>query len=155
PVINQVVFEGNSAMSEEKLREEVTIRPRGIFTRSRIQQDVQSIVELYRLSGRIAATVTPKIVELEQNRVDLVFEIDEGPATGVRSINFLVTEAYSDGDLREVTVPKMPRLWRLFSSNDNYDPNRTDYDREQLRSFYTNPGYYDFRVTSAIAKLSP
>lgn len=155
PVVNQVVFEGNSAMTQEKLREEITIRPRGIFTRSRVQQDVQSIVELYRLSGRIAATVTPKIVELEQNRVDLVFEIDEGPATGVRSINFLGNEAYSDGDLREVMVTKMSRWWRLFSSNDNYDPNRIDYDREQLRSFYTNRGYYDFRVTSAIAELSP
>ncbi len=155
PVINQVVFEGNSAMAEDKLREEVTVRPRGIFTRSRVQQDVQSIVELYRLSGRIAATVTPKIVQLEQNRVDLVFEIDEGPSTGVRSINFLGNEVFSDGDLRDVMVTKMSRWWRLFSSSDNYDPNRLEYDREQLRSFYTNRGYYDFRVVSAIAELSP
>lgn len=155
PVINQVVFEGNESMTEEKLREEVTVRPRGIFTRSRVQQDVQSIVELYRLSGRIAATVTPKIVQLEQNRVDLVFEIDEGPSTGVRSINFLGNEEYSDGDLRDVMVTKMSRWWRLFSSNDNYDPNRLEYDREQLRTFYTNRGYYDFRVVSAIAELSP
>src|SRR5690606_23640010 len=155
PVINQVVFEGNSAMAEDKLREEVTVRPRGIFARSRVQQDVQSIVELYRLSGRIAATVTPKIVQLEQNRVDLVFEIDEGPTTGVRSINFLGNEEFSDGDLRDVMVTKMSRWWRLFSSNDNYDPNRMDYDQEQLRSFYTNRGYYDFRVVSAVAELSP
>ena len=155
PVINQVVFEGNNAIAEDKLREEVTVRPRGIFTRSRVQQDVQSIVELYRLSGRIAATVTPKIVQLEQNRVDLVFEIDEGPSTGVRSINFLGNEVFSDGDLRDVMVTKMSRWWRLFSSNDNYDPNRLEYDREQLRSFYTNRGYYDFRVVSSIAELSP
>src|SRR5690606_32972040 len=143
------------AIAEDKLREEVTVRPRGIFTRSRGQQDVQSIVELYQLSGRIAATVTPKIVQLEQNRVDLVFEIDEGPSTGVRSINFLGNEVFSDGDLRDVMVTKMSRWWRLFSSSDNYDPNRLEYDREQLRSFYTNRGYYDFRVVSAIAELSP
>lgn len=155
PVINQVVFEGNSAISEDKLREEVTIRPRGVYTPSRVQDDVQSIVELYRLSGRISATVTPKLVQLEQNRVDLVFEIDEGVSTGVRGINFLGNEAFSDNDLRGVMVTKTSRWWRLFSSNDNYDPNRMDYDQEQLRSFYTNRGYYDFRVVSAVAELSP
>lgn len=155
PVINQVVFEGNSAMSEEKLREEVTIRPRGIYTPARVQEDVQSIIELYRLSGRISATVTPKLVELEQNRIDLVFEIDEGPSTGVRMINFLGNQAFSDSDLRGVMVTKTSRWWRLFSSNDNYDPNRLDYDQEQLRTFYTNRGYYDFRVVSSVAELSP
>ena len=155
PVINQVVFEGHSAISEEKLREEVTIRPRGVYTPSRVQEDVQSIVELYRLSGRISATVTPKLIQLEQNRVDLVFEIDEGVSTGVRGINFLGNEAFSDSDLRGVMVTKTSRWWRLFSSNDNYDPNRLDYDQEQLRTFYTNRGYYDFRVVSAVAELSP
>ncbi|MFC0632855.1 outer membrane protein assembly factor BamA [Brevundimonas balnearis] len=155
PIINQVVFEGNNAVREDKLREEVTLQPRGIFTRARVQEDVQSIVELYRLQGRISASVTPKLVQLEQNRVDVVFEIDEGPETGVRQITFLGNEAYSDGDLREVMVTKTSRWWRLFTSNDNYDPNRLDYDREQLRTFYTNRGYYDFRILSGVAELSP
>jgi len=76
PIINQVVFEGNHALKEDKLRDEVTIRPRGIFTRSKVEQDAQRIIELYRRSGRISATVTPKIVQLPQKRVDLIFEID-------------------------------------------------------------------------------
>ncbi|MDP3368631.1 MAG: outer membrane protein assembly factor BamA [Brevundimonas sp.] len=155
PIINQVVFEGNGAISEAKLREEVTLRPRGIYTRARIQEDVGKIVELYRLSGRISATVTPKIVQLEQNRVDVVFEIDEGPETGVRSITFLGNSAFSDSDLRGVMVTEQSAWWRLFTTNDNYDPNRLDYDREQLRKFYTNRGYYDFRVLSAISELAP
>lgn len=155
PIINQVVFEGNSALGEDKLLEEVTLKPRGIYTRARVQEDVGKIVELYRLSGRISATVTPKLVQLEQNRVDVVFEIDEGPETGVRAITFLGNNAFSDSDLREVMVTKQSQWWRLFSSNDNYDPNRLDYDREQLRKFYTNRGYYDFRVLSAVAELSP
>ncbi len=155
PIINQVVFEGNGAIGEDKLREEVTLRPRGIYTRARVQEDVGKIVELYRLSGRISATVTPKLVQLEQNRVDVVFEIDEGPETGVRAITFLGNTAFSDSDLQEVMVTKRSQWWQLFSSNDNYDPNRLDYDREQLRKFYTNRGYYDFRVLSAIAELSP
>lgn len=155
PIINQVVFEGNNAISEDKLNEEVTLKPRGIYTRARIQEDVGKIVELYRLSGRISATVTPKIVQLDQNRVDVVFEINEGPETGVRAITFLGNEAFSDNDLREVMVTKQSQWWRLFTTNDNYDPNRLDYDREQLRKFYTNRGYYDFRVTSAISELAP
>ena len=155
PIINQVVFEGNGAINETKLREEVTLRPRGIYTRARVQEDVGKIVELYRLSGRISATVTPKLVQLDQNRVDVIFEIDEGPETGVRAITFLGNTAFSDGDLQEVMVTKESRWWRIFGSNDNYDPNRLDYDREQLRKFYTNRGYYDFRVLSAVAELAP
>lgn len=155
PIINQVVFEGNSAIGQDKLTEEVTLKPRGIYTRARIQEDVGKIVELYRLSGRIGATVTPKIVQLEQNRVDVVFEINEGPETGVRAITFLGNSAFSDNDLREVMVTKQSQWWRLFSTNDNYDPNRLDYDREQLRKFYTNRGYYDFRVLSAVSELAP
>ncbi len=155
PIINQVVFEGNHAIGEDKLNEEVTLKPRGIYTRARIQEDVGKIVELYRLSGRIGATVTPKIVQLEQNRVDVVFEINEGAETGVRAITFLGNQAFSDSDLRDVMVTKQSQWWRLFTTNDNYDPNRLDYDREQLRKFYTNRGYYDFRVLSAVSELAP
>jgi outer membrane protein insertion porin family len=155
PIINQVTFEGNSALTEKKLTEEVTLAPRGIYTRAKVQEDVGKIIELYRLSGRISATVTPKLVQLEQNRVDVVFEIDEGPETGLQAITFLGNTAYSDGELREVMVTKESAWYRLFSSNDNYDPNRLDYDREQLRKFYTNRGYYDFRIVSAVAELVP
>ena len=155
PIINQVVFEGNGAIGEDKLREEVTLTPRGIYTRAKVQEDVGKIVELYRLSGRISATVTPKLVQLDQNRVDVIFEIDEGPETGVQAITFLGNSAFSDSDLQEVMVTKRSQWWQIFNSNDNYDPNRLDYDREQLRKFYTNRGYYDFRVLSAIAELAP
>ncbi len=155
PIINQVVFEGNSALSLKKLTDEVTLSPRGIYTRAKVQEDVGKIIELYRLSGRISATVTPKLVQLDQNRVDVIFEINEGPETGLQAITFLGNRAFSDSDLREVMVTKQSQWWRLFSSNDNYDPNRLDYDQQQLRKFYTNRGYYDFRIISAVAELKP
>nr|WP_292053181.1 MULTISPECIES: outer membrane protein assembly factor BamA [unclassified Brevundimonas] len=155
PIINQVTFEGNKALTEKKLRDEVSINPRGIYTRARVQEDVGKIVELYRLAGRISATVTPRLVQLEQNRVDVVFEIDEGPESGISGITFLGNRAFSDSELREVMVTQTSRWWRLFSSNDNYDPNRLDYDREQLRKFYTNRGYYDFAIRSSVAELKP
>ncbi|PZR32872.1 outer membrane protein assembly factor BamA [Caulobacter segnis] len=155
PIINQVVFEGNSSLKEDKLKDEVQIRPRGIFTRAKVQADVQRIIELYRRSGRISATVTPKVVELPQKRVDLVFEISEGPKSGVLGINFLGNSEFSDNDLRDVIVTKESRWYKILTSNDNYDPDRIEYDREQLRKFYRNRGYFDFRVISSVAELAP
>jgi outer membrane protein insertion porin family len=155
PIVNQVVFEGDHALAESKLRDEVTIHPRSVFTKARVQQDVARIIELYRRSGRINATVTPKIVELPQKRVDLIFEINEGGKTGISRINILGNKAFSDSELRDVIVTKESNWWRFLSSNTNYDPDRIDYDREQLTKYYTNRGYYDFRVTSAVAELKP
>lgn len=155
PIINQVVFEGNSALSQDKLTEEVTLKPRGIYTRAKVQEDVGAIVELYRLQGRISATVTPKLVQLEQNRVDVIFEINEGQQTGISAVNILGNDAFSDRDIRGVMVTERSQWWKFFSSNDNYDPNRLEYDQEQLRKFYTNRGYYDFRIVSSVAELQP
>ena len=122
PIINQVVFEGNPALKEDKLRDEVTVRPRGIFTRAKAQADVQRIVELYRRSGRISATVTPKIVELPQKRVDLIFEINEGPKSGILRINFLGNKAFSDNALRDVVVTKESHWYNFFSSQRQLRP---------------------------------
>lgn len=155
PIINRVIFEGNKALDDDKLREEIQAAPRGIFTAARVQGDVQRILELYRQSGRFSATVEPEYKPLDQNRVDLIFKMTEGPVTGVRSINFIGNEEYSDSRLRGEIVTKQSRWWRFFSSNDNYDPGRLEYDREVLRQFYQNNGYYDFRVVSAVADLTP
>lgn len=155
PIINRVIFEGNSSLDDEKLREEIQVAPRGIFTAARVQADVQRILELYRQSGRFAANVEPQYKPLDQNRVDLVFSIVEGPVTGVRAINFIGNEIYSDRRLRSEVVTRQSRWWRFFSANDNYDPGRLEYDRELLRQFYQNNGYYDFRVVSAVADLTP
>src|SRR5690606_18689881 len=117
--------------------------------------DVQRILDVYRRNGRFAAQVTPQVRELDQNRVDLIFEVDEGPVTGVRDINFIGNEEFSDRRLRDAIVTTRSSWWNFFSSNDNYDPDRLEYDREQLRQFYNNRGYADFRVVSAVAELTP
>jgi len=155
PIISQVIFEGVNALDEEDLMDEIQADPRSVFTAARVQADVQRIIELYRRAGRFAAAVTPQVRELEQNRVDLIFEIDEGPVTGVRSINFIGNEAFSDRRLGESIVTTESRWWNFFSRNDNYDPDRLEYDREQLRQYYTNRGYADFRVVSAVAEMTP
>jgi outer membrane protein insertion porin family len=155
PVINQVLFEGNSSIKEDKLKDEVQIRPRGVFTRAKVEEDVGRIVELYRRAGRISATVTPKIVQLPQKRVDLIFEINEGKKSGIMRVNFLGNEQFSENELRDVVVTKESEWYKFFASNDNYDPDRIEYDREQLRKFYRNRGFYDFRIISSVAELAP
>jgi len=155
PVINRVLFEGNKSIDDDKIREEIQADPRGVFTLARVQADVRRIVELYRASGRFAAEVTPQYKLLDQSRVDLIFEITDGPTTGVRSINFIGNDVYSDSRLRSEIVTRQSRLWRFFSSNDNFDPDRLQFDQELLRQFYQNQGYYDFRVTTADAAITP
>ena len=155
PIINRVIFEGLRTLDEDDLEDEVQARPRSVFTAARAQADVQRIIEVYRRAGRFAAQVTPQVRELDQNRVDLIFEVDEGPVTGVRDINFIGNEHFSDRALKDAIVTSESSWWNFFNSNDNYDPDRLEYDREQLRQFYNNRGYADFRVVSAVAELTP
>ena len=155
PIINRVIFEGNKSLKADKINDEISAEPRSLFTRAQVQEDVQRIIELYRQSGRFGATVEPKVVEQPQNRVDLIFEISEGPVTGVKRINFIGNNEFSDRKLRKEIATTESAWYKVFSSNDNFDPGRLEFDREQLRTFYTNRGFADFRVTSATAELTP
>ena len=154
-ILNRVIFEGNSAVTTERLEEETEAKPRDTFTLSRVEADVQKLLEVYRRNGRFAATVTPQYKTLPQNRVDLIFVIEEGPSTGVKSINFIGNDKYTDDRLRREITTRQSRWWRFFEKADNYNPGQIEYDQENLRTFYTNRGYADFRVVSAVAELTP
>lgn len=155
PIINRVAFEGNYRIDDDDLRQETELRPRTVFTRARVQSDLQRMMELYRRKGHFAAAIEPKIIQLPQNRVDLAYEITEGPQTGVASIKFIGNKAYSDGDLRSEIATSESAWWKFLSTNDNYDPDRLTFDRELLRRFYLTNGYADFRVLSSVAELAP
>ena len=155
PVINRIAFEGNKIVANETLESELTLRPRIIFTRTKVQNDVQRMLTIYRQLGRFAATVEPKIIQLPQNRVDLVFEISEGSATEIERIRFIGNRAFNDDRLREAIRTRETRWYRFFSVDDKYDPDRLTLDRELLRRFYLSNGYADFRVASALAEMTP
>ena len=155
PIINRIAFEGNDRLDDDTLSSEVTLRPRVVFTRTKAQQDTQRLLEIYRRSGRYAATVEPKVIQLPQNRVDLVFEINEGPLTRIESVNFIGNRVFSDSSLRDEITTTESAFWRFFSSSDTYDPDRLTFDRELLRRFYLKEGYADFRVVSVVAELLP
>lgn len=155
PIINRIAFEGNQRIDDETLETEIELRSRVVFTRTKVQNDVQTLVEVYRRAGRFGATVEPKVIKLEQNRVDLVFEINEGPKTGIDSISFIGNKVFSDGTLRDEITTIETAFWRFLVSTDTYDPDRLSFDRELLRRFYLSEGYADFRVLSAVAELTP
>ena len=155
PIINRIAFEGDKALEEETLRNEVQLRPRIVYTRTRVQNEVKRILDLYRRTGRFAATVEPKVVQLAQNRVDLIFEINEGQPTGIRRISFIGNREFSDRALREIIQTSETRWYQFLSSNDTYDPDRLTFDRELLRRHYLRSGFADFRVVSAVAELTP
>lgn len=155
PIINRVIFEGNKRLKQDKIDKEVKLRPRQIFTRTAVRADVARIIELYRRQGRFAATVEPKMVSLDQNRVDVVFEINEGPKSKVRQINIIGNEVFSDSKLRGQMATKTSGLAHILSSNTSYDQDRLAYDQQKLRQFYLTEGYADFRVISAVAELTP
>jgi len=155
PIVNRIAFEGNDRIDDDTLAQEIELRPRVVFTRTKVQSDTQRILEIYRRSGRFAATVEPKVIQLEQNRVDLAFEINEGPLTSIRSINFIGNREYSDSTLRDEVTTTEASFWNFFTTADTYDPDRLTFDRELLRRFYLNEGYADFRVVSVVAELTP
>ena len=155
PVINRIILEGNKRLKDDKINPEIKLAPRQIFTRSKVRADVNRIIELYKRQGRFAATVEPKMVALDQNRVDIVFEIKEGPKSKVRQINIIGNEKFGDGEIKSEMVTKESRFFRFFSSGTSYDPDRLAFDQQKLRQFYLTEGYADFRVVSAVAELTP
>lgn len=149
PIINRINIEGNDVLSDERLLAELDIQPRRVYTAAVARGGTQRLLEIYRLSGRFAASVVPKIIRLENNRVDLVFEVDEGPLIKIQSIRFLGNKSFSDYALRQIISSRVERWWALFASTDKYDPGRLDYDVRLLRQFYLSRGYADIDVVRA------
>ncbi len=154
-IINQIAFEGNSKLKDDKLKEEVQLRPREVLSRTKIQSAQQRILDIYRRMGRYNATVVPKVIKQNDNRVDLVFEINEGDVTYVRKVNFIGNRHISSSNLEKALLTKQTRWYRFFASDDTYDPDRFIADQQLLREYYYDSGYPDFRLINAVSELSP
>lgn len=154
PIVNRIAFEGNHKLTDEQLRPEVQMRARSVFTPALAQADRQRILDLYAKRAHFAAHVEPKIIKLDQNRVDVVYEIADGPSTLISRIAFIGNHAYSEGRLREIVDSREEAFYRFLSSSDNYDPERVNYDKELLRRFYLKSGFVDVSITNANAELA-
>lgn len=154
PVIGILAFDGNDKIDDKILESEIQSSSRSVFSKAKVQQDVQRILDVYKRAGRYGVSVEPKIIQKSENRVDLIFEIEEGPEAKIDTINFIGNKHYTGKDLQGEIMSKESRWYRLFSSAENFDREKMNYDQELLRRFYNRHGYADFAVISAIAELS-
>jgi outer membrane protein insertion porin family len=155
PVINKVAFEGNHKVKDEQLSAEIQSKPRGTLSRALVQNDTQRIVEIYQRNGRYDVQVVPKVIDLPNGRVDLVYEINEGEKTGVEKIVFVGNKAFSDYRLKDVIKTGVTNWLSFLKSNDIYDADRIEVDRDLLRRFYLRNGFADVRIVSAIGEYDP
>lgn len=155
PIVNRIAFEGNHSSKDDDLRKVLTLRSRAVYTPEGASRDRQKILDLYAAKGRYAVTVTPQLIRLSHNRVDVVFQISEGTLTLIEKISFVGNKAFSEARLSQVVTSKQTAWYRFFASSDEYNPDRIQYDRELLRRFYLRNGYVDFNVSDATAEISP
>jgi outer membrane protein insertion porin family len=155
PVINKIAFEGNKKAKDDQISAEIQSKPRGPLSRPTVQADVQRILEIYHRSGRFDVTIDPKIIELPNNRVNLIFEIHEGPKTGIKSINFVGNKHYSSSRLKDVIKTSTSNFLSFLQTTDIYDPDRLESDRDLLRRFYLKHGFADVRIVSATGEYDP
>jgi outer membrane protein insertion porin family len=155
PVIDRLAFEGNFKIKDEQLEQEIQSKARGTLSRSKVQADVQRILEVYHRNGRFDVQVVPKIIQRANNRVDLVFEIHEGEKTGIKTINFVGNKAYSSYRLKDVIKTSVSNWFSFLQTADVYDPDRIEADRDLIRRFYLNHGYADVQVVSATGEYDP
>jgi outer membrane protein insertion porin family len=155
PVISRVAFEGNSSVDTADLEKEIELQSRAIYSRDKVQSDVQRMLNIYRRGGRYNAVIEPKLIEQDQNRVDLVYEINEGPVARVEKITFIGNQNFDNDTLRKAIRTEETGWYKFLSDNDKYDPDRLQFDQELLRRFYLSEGFADFQVKSANAELSP
>ena len=155
PIINRVNIEGNDAISDDRLFEIIDIQPRRVYNRKVAIDATRQLIDVYRAGGRFAAVVEPKIIQLDENRVDLVFEVNEGPLIKINSITFSGNKSFSDRTLRQAIASRETRWWAFLASNDKYDEGRLDYDVRLLRQFYLARGYADITIDRARGGLLP
>ena len=154
-VIDRLVFEGNHRMKDEQLQQEIQSKARGALSRATVQADTQRILEIYQRNGRFDVKVTPQIIDRPNNRVDLIFVIDEGEKTGVKEIDFVGNKAYSGWRLKEVIKTNVSNWLSFLQTTDVYDPDRIEADRDLIRRFYLKHGYADVQVVAATGEYDP
>lgn len=155
PIVTIIAFDGNKRLEDNDIKDELSIQPNSVFSYAKMQNDIKRILDLYQQSGRYSVKIEPKIIKLDQNRVNLVYEIDEGHEAKIKKINISGNRKFTDSELKDVIVSREERWYRFFSSADIYAYEKLEYDKELLKRFYHNKGYADFKITSSTAEITP
>ncbi|MHA1128218.1 MAG: outer membrane protein assembly factor BamA, partial [Alphaproteobacteria bacterium] len=154
PSVSVVAFEGNSSIRDEDLRAVVQSSPRHPYNRLTAEADAQTIAEMYALEGRVGVSVRPVTIPVSEGRVNLVFEVTEAPVSGVNSVRFIGNSAFSDRRLRGIVETNESNMLSFIFGGNTIDAGRVARDQQKLAEYYTNKGYIDFEVLSAVPELS-
>ncbi len=154
PTINLVKFTGNSKIKDEDLLIEISLKERSIYSRNKVKKDTERMLSLYQRSGRLSTEIIPKVELLENNRINLTYEITESDIAEVSKIIILGNEVFTSSKIKSIMKTKEKTLLRFLSSADRYDPDKLEYDKQLVTDFYNSNGYPEFRFVSAIAQLS-
>lgn len=155
PFVTKLEFKGNSKISSSKFSKELQTNVGEHVSEAKLQHDVNIVKEAYRRSGRYAVDVNAELVSLSNNRAKVVFNVTEGPKTSIKHIYFAGNKNYRDHELKQIILTKETAWYKFLDTNDTYDPERMEYDKELIRQFYQSVGYADARVISATAELAP
>ncbi len=153
PTINFVKFKGNSKINDEDLMIEISLKERSVYSRSKVKKDIQRMLTLYQRSGRLSTEINPTLEILENNRVNLTYEISESDVAKVSKIIILGNDVISSSKIKSIMKTKENTFLRFLSSADNYDPDKLEYDKQLITQFYNNNGYPQFKFISSIAQL--
>lgn len=154
PTINRISFEGNNRINNSEIDALVQSEQGRVFNPLQVEKDVAAITDAYRSKGRVAASITPKIIKLSDNRVNLVFEIAEGGIVEIERLSFVGNRDFSDQRLRRVLETKQAGFFRFLIAKDTYVADRIDFDKQVLTDFYRSRGYVDFRVLDVEPELT-
>ena len=154
PTINLVKFSGNSKIKDEDLLIEISLKERSVYSRSKVKKDTERMLSLYQRSGRLSTEIIPKVEMLDNNRLNLTYEIEESDVAEVSKIVILGNNVFSSSKIKSVMKTKEKTLLRFLSSADRYDPDKLEYDKQLVTEFYNNNGYPEFTFVTAIAQLS-
>ncbi len=155
PTVNMVTIEGNDEISTDDLKKELRLKSRDSYDESVIGADVQRMLTIYQRKGFFGTKIEPQKIELDDNRVNVVYEIDEGHPTYIRSIDFTGNKVFRDSELRDQILSREHAWWRFMTQFDVFDEDRIMYDQQMIRQFYMRNGYVDIQVTDANGVFTP
>ena len=154
PIISEVKLSGNDKIGDDVLLNELSLKKRGVFSKFKLRSDLKRINDIYIKSGRYLSKIEPKLIQKEGNRIEIIFDIKEGPRAKISKILFVGNNQFSDSELIEQITTRESKWYKPFSSSDVYDSDKIEFDREKLRRFYGSVGYADFSTVSSVAQIS-
>ena len=153
PIIDQISIEGNKEITDDIILEEIITRSRNVFSTDQIKLDSEKILTLYKRQGFFSTFVEPKIIRVDENRVNLVFEVFEGKEATIKKVNFINNKIFSDSTLKDVISSSEYRWYEFWGGNDRFDKDRINYDKDLLKKYYFDNGYIDFEIISVNSTL--